>query len=184
MQDFESRFSGVFDRVVALVKEFEAETDRGAVLVGAAFLEHQLGELLTRYFVDDAKIVAELLNPGGPAGTFSSRIKLAYCIGLLRPDQFRDLETVRKLRNEFAHTFDKASFRHARARDLCANLQQISLMELQRGKMSEKEQKILIDAYKTAREKFIGNVIHLIIGLAVRADRIAHQPVGGTGGAD
>lgn len=38
-------------------------------------------------------------------GTFSARIKAAYSIGLLTKDQFLDLERLRKIRNEFAHTW-------------------------------------------------------------------------------
>ncbi|MBC8040763.1 MAG: transcriptional regulator [Opitutaceae bacterium] len=40
-----------------------------------------------------------------PLGTFSSRIKAAYAIGLITKDQFLDLERLRKIRNEFAHSW-------------------------------------------------------------------------------
>ncbi|OOG87040.1 hypothetical protein B0E41_04845 [Hydrogenophaga sp. A37] len=40
-----------------------------------------------------------------PLGTFSSRIKAAYAMGLITKDQFIDLERLRKIRNEFAHSW-------------------------------------------------------------------------------
>ncbi|MCC7596730.1 transcriptional regulator [Janthinobacterium sp. FW305-129] len=40
-----------------------------------------------------------------PLGTFSSRIKAAYSIGLITKEQFQDLEILRKIRNEFAHNW-------------------------------------------------------------------------------
>lgn len=38
-------------------------------------------------------------------GTFSSRIKVTYAIGLITKEQLLDLECLRKIRNEFAHTW-------------------------------------------------------------------------------
>ncbi len=40
-----------------------------------------------------------------PLGTFSARIKAAYSLGLINKSQFDDLERLRKIRNEFAHTW-------------------------------------------------------------------------------
>lgn len=45
-----------------------------------------------------------------PLGTFAARIKLCYALGLLTDAQFKDLELVRKIRNEFAHTWDECTF--------------------------------------------------------------------------
>jgi hypothetical protein len=47
-----------------------------------------------------------------PLGTFSSRIKAAYSLGLIENEQFEDLEHLRKIRNEFAHSWRPTSFAH------------------------------------------------------------------------
>src|SRR5262249_9675633 len=87
-----------------LFGQLAKESDRGVALIGAALLDAALESMLRRYFVDDAKTVEELLlNEGGPLSSFSARIKVAYCLGLFARNIFRDLDTVRGIRNEFAH---------------------------------------------------------------------------------
>jgi mannitol operon repressor len=61
----------------AFLKEFQAETDRGAALVGAALLDERLRDMLMAFFAD-RKVGAELLDGGlKPLGSLSARIKLA-----------------------------------------------------------------------------------------------------------
>lgn len=52
-----------------------------------------------------------LLNGfNAPLGTFSSRIHIAFALGLITKSQFSDLEHLRKIRNEFAHSWKLLSF--------------------------------------------------------------------------
>src|SRR5690606_5590079 len=83
--------------------------DRGLILSLAAFSEEALGELLKAFMMpsDATKQLVEGFN--APLGTFSSRIKAAYALGLITKDQFLDLERLRKIRNEFAHTWKSVS---------------------------------------------------------------------------
>lgn len=84
--------------------------ERGLVLSLSAFAEDSLGELL-RVFMRDHPAVAALLDGfNAPLGTFSARIKAAVALGLITPDQFADLENLRKIRNKFSHTWDDVSF--------------------------------------------------------------------------
>lgn len=57
-----------------------------------------------------------------PLGTFSSRIKAAYALGLLTKDQFLDLERLRKIRNEFAHTWKSVSLSKQKVAALIDNM--------------------------------------------------------------
>jgi DNA-binding MltR family transcriptional regulator len=93
------------------------ESDRGCVLVGAAILEEGLDALLTAGFVEE-KIVAKasigpLFAAGGPLGSFWAKIQLAHALGLLSSDTHHDLESVRRLRNRFAHYRESVSFSDA-----------------------------------------------------------------------
>ena len=97
-------------------KEIQNESPRAAVIIASAFLDAQLRNLLSKYFVGDPDVVDELLGtekkPDRPLSSFSSRIKAAYCLGLISKNTYQDLNTVRKIRNKFAHklhgyTFDK-----------------------------------------------------------------------------
>lgn len=82
------------------------ESDRGVVLVAAAHLDDRLGELLRISFVDDDKAAEQLLSESRPLGSFSARITLAYCLGLVSAKSSRTLHLIRKIRNEFAHGTD------------------------------------------------------------------------------
>jgi hypothetical protein len=61
----------------------EEKNERAAAIVGAAFLDTLLEEILVNFFVDDEKEVGNLLNTERPIGTYGSRTSLAYCLGLI-----------------------------------------------------------------------------------------------------
>lgn len=96
-------------------EELQNESARGAVIIASAFLDAQLRNLLSKSFIDDPKIVDELLgaeDKDGPLSSFSSRTKAAYCLGLISQSMYSDLDKIRKIRNKFAHrmhgyTFDE-----------------------------------------------------------------------------
>jgi mannitol operon repressor len=125
LQDF-ARTVSVIDQ---FLKEFQAETDRGTVLIAGAYLDDLLASLLRAFFVDDPKIVNGLITIDGPLGTFATRIDLTYCLGLIRSDQHEDLHTCRKIRNLCAHSHKRISFDEQPIIDLCRNLKQIHLVE-------------------------------------------------------
>lgn len=83
--------------------------DRGLALALAAFAEDTLGRLLLIYLIDgkQAKNLVEGFN--APLGTLATRVKAAYAMGLLTPEQYEDLEIARKIRNEFAHNWEGVS---------------------------------------------------------------------------
>jgi DNA-binding MltR family transcriptional regulator len=93
-----------FDEAMDFRRTLNSETDRGCALMASAYLEDQIRELLRARFVDDAKTAEEVLNEAtGPLSTFSSRINLAYLLGLISPATRRELHIIRKIRNDFAH---------------------------------------------------------------------------------
>lgn len=102
------------------LKEFQGETDRGAALVGAALLDQQLLELLTSHFLKQ-KPTKELLEGGtAPLGTFSARIKVAYCLGLVTDLEHKELQLIRKVRNEFAHHVHGLTFEDEKITSFCS----------------------------------------------------------------
>lgn len=103
------------------LKEFQGETDRGAALVGAALLDEQLLELLKSHLLKK-KQSKELLEGGtAPLGTFSARIKASYCLGLITDLEHKELQLIRKVRNEFAHHVHGLSFKDDAITSLCNN---------------------------------------------------------------
>lgn len=89
---------------------FQQETDRGAALLASAALEERLREGLTQYFVSSAKADELFEGKSAPIGDFSSRIAVAHAVGLINADERRQLELIRRIRNDFAHNWRTASF--------------------------------------------------------------------------
>jgi DNA-binding MltR family transcriptional regulator len=105
---------GTKERTKALFRigdELEKESDRGCALVAAAYLENQISEILEKFFVEQGtKAKDALFDFNGPVGTFSSKIKMAYSLGLIPQEIQNALDLIRKLRNEFAHLHEPLDF--------------------------------------------------------------------------
>lgn len=98
------------------------ETDRGAVLMSAAFLDDKLKELIQKRLVHDTKVGRRAFEFNGPLGTFASRIDFAYLLGILPKNAWKDLHLIRKIRNEFAHSAAPLTYENEKVKSLCDRL--------------------------------------------------------------
>jgi mannitol operon repressor len=97
----------------SFIEELSSETDRACAILGPAYLDARLGELIQAFLVDDPAPVQDLLSPDrpyAPLGSFAARVLAAYCLGLIDPIQHRDLQAIRRIRNLFAHGLQGMSF--------------------------------------------------------------------------
>ncbi len=105
---------------------FKDESPRGAAILSAVLLDESVRSLLAAFMIEDKNQVDELLgsekNRDRPIGTFISRIRAAYCLGLLSEDESHDLRLIGKIRNGFAHALDKSSFEDRQIKDRCNSL--------------------------------------------------------------
>lgn len=104
--------------------EFQKESDRAAVVLTASIMDELLRTLLAARLVPVTSSNDELFDgANAPLGTFSSRIEMAYRIGLISVKFARDLHLIRKIRNDFAHNIHGCSFEEvkvrARVTELC-----------------------------------------------------------------
>lgn len=113
------------DQYLANYREYEefravvrGETDRAAGVLGGAYLEDLLKQLLSHYFIHDT-VVGERLKADWPPRTFSGRINASFALGLIAPVVHRDLHLVRTIRNEFAHERAVHSMAEPPFRDWC-----------------------------------------------------------------
>jgi DNA-binding MltR family transcriptional regulator len=111
------------DDFAAFAEEFQAETERGAALVGAAMIEEMLENMLLAFFADP-DVGTELLDPvgGGPLSGMVARAKIALCLGLIDRCEYEECKTISKIRNAFAHWRHGTTFRHPKIAKLCAKL--------------------------------------------------------------
>jgi hypothetical protein len=101
--------------------ELNRESDRGRVLISCSYLDELLHHILLAFLIEreSSRCLVEGFN--APLGTLSTRTAAAYALGLLSEREFKECETLRRIRNRFAHSVH-ASFEMQEIRDLCRNL--------------------------------------------------------------
>lgn len=103
-----------------LETEFNAATDRGLPLVGAAGMDRML-EILIDTISRDGTDTECLFTTRGPMSDFSSKIMIAHAFALISNDERRELDLIRKVRNLMAHELG-ISFVHSEIQDRCREL--------------------------------------------------------------
>lgn len=155
------------DKLEVLMAEFrgklEEETERGLAIVGAAFLDDALAELLRAYLIDDSKMVVNGLL-GGSFGSFKKRCDLAYALGLIGPDMHSDLDQIREIRNRFAHRFSPPDFSASEVVERCKNFKIADLVD------SGKD--------NSARDQFIISVSLLAAQIVRQMKKTPHRETG------
>jgi len=145
--------------VSRLVEDLERESDRGAALVGAAFLDDVLDVLLRSAFVNEPEAVNKLMGMGRPLESFGSRAHLSYCMGLLGADVYADINLVREIRNDFAHR-GPTGFDLPEIESKCQRLRLLSILGA--------------DETCGPRERFIATIVMLANHLLVEASHRKH----------
>ena len=100
-----------------IVIELGNESDRGAVVIGAARLDELLFQLLAAFLQPSTTDRDALLATDRPLGSFSARIHACYRLGLIDAEFANALHSVRRIRNEFAHETFQSSLNEPRHRD-------------------------------------------------------------------
>lgn len=107
-----------------------AESDRGSVLMAAAFIEDKITQLLETYMVQNKTIQKKIFDGNGALATFSSKIDISFLLGLIPKNIYNDLGILRKLRNDFAHNAKSITFQTDYIKDKCNTLQVVSKVAL------------------------------------------------------
>lgn len=101
--------------------------ERGLILSLAAFSEDSLGKMLLTFMLDN-KASHELTEGfNAPLGTFSSRIKACFSLGLITECQYKDLELLRRIRNKFSHSWENISIED---KDISQQIQNLSFSRI------------------------------------------------------
>lgn len=106
----------------SFVDEFKGETDRAAVILGAAKLDALLGQILDRHLAPSLSSNDELLDGDSPLATFSARVNACYRLRLISADFAKSLHLVRRIRNSFAHEISGVSLEHGSHSDRLKSL--------------------------------------------------------------
>jgi hypothetical protein len=121
----------VVKRTETLISEVEGQTDRGAAIVGVAWVEEELQAAIESFLETDGKAWSRLFGRSGPLSTLSAKIDLARLLGMCSAVIASDLHILRDIRNEFAHSIAAKdntglSFKSAHIADKCFSLKCIA----------------------------------------------------------
>lgn len=93
------------------MESLERESDRAVALIAAAHVETALRSMLKSTMVDSEGVLEKLFDvPAAPLSTFSSNIALAFGLGYIGSYTYKTLESIREVRNAFAHFRRAMSF--------------------------------------------------------------------------
>jgi len=105
------------EKVNKYLNEFQSETDRAAAILGGAYLDNLLNELLKCRLLYNSLTDKDLNNL-----SFDRRIKLCYSTGVINQKEKRDLTTIKNIRNYFAHDIEVNDFKKGNIPYLCKKL--------------------------------------------------------------
>ena len=117
-------------RETNFIKEINEQTDRGAALIVATWLDEELRAAIKTKFINSDSNENRMFEGNGPLSTFSSKIEIGYSLGLLSKQNYSDLTIIRKIRNDFAHSIldsnsEPVSFSSQHIRDRCYSLKRV-----------------------------------------------------------
>ena len=108
-----SNLIDVSEHTQDIIHELDHQTDRGVALIASALVELGLGRLMRCrmvHYEDCDEII--FAREGAPLGTFSARIKMARSMGVIGRLTEAHLDSIRLIRNQFAHSPLKIDFSH------------------------------------------------------------------------
>lgn len=125
MQNPSSHHEQTKARVELFKASLPEESERGIILIGAAFIEEELEGMLRAYFpfirslqnstsADTKKVdrvANDLFGAYKPLNTFAAKSDFAFSIGLVTDWEYRDIALLRKIRNKFAHQIGSSSLK-------------------------------------------------------------------------
>jgi DNA-binding MltR family transcriptional regulator len=129
------------------IELFTRQADRGTALVAAAWLDDALATLLRSQFREDKSTADEIFRADGPLGSFSARIDTCYLLSLLEPMARRDLDLIRMIRNEFAHTRSKVTFASSQIKNRCNELHAAKACAAGGVRLTSSKHKFMVTAF-------------------------------------
>lgn len=94
----------VKDILFKLLNEILNESDRGAIIIGAAIVEDYLSDYIKQILPRQSRTyVNSLMKYPGLISSFSAKIELAYAFRIINEPIYKSLTALRKMRNNAAH---------------------------------------------------------------------------------
>ena len=100
-----------------LINSLEKESDRAKLVLVVSWIDHFLNvKLQNEFSKGNKKARKDLFSSNGPFAAFSSKLNLAFCAGWIDSDVYHDIQIIKKLRNDCAHSIDSISLNEEKIR--------------------------------------------------------------------
>jgi hypothetical protein len=118
------------DELASGMRELEEQSDRGAAIIAAALIDHHLAVAIEgRLMPLNSTLRDNIFGSRGTLAGFQSKIDMGLALGLYTKDAHRELDTIRRIRNRFAHTPIALDFQDAEVKRLSLSLMSTILAE-------------------------------------------------------
>ncbi len=151
----------------AFTQELQGGSDRAAALIAASFLDTYLLSIFEAlfYFRNEQDRKKLLSDANAPVSSMSARARLAFAMEIIDEQTFELIETIRYVRNAFAHSVTHMNFQTAEVHKICMALPRTP-------DLTWPDQPLPVEA----RMRYIGSCLVLSKALSkARADIIAQQ---------
>jgi hypothetical protein len=129
------RETPVGEAFTAVIAELDSDGPRGAAILGGATVESKLEDLLLSRMVELGKTeFNELFRNAGPLASFSAKIRAGYALGLFGEATRDNLDTLREVRNAFAHAKLVVTFETPEVVAVCKRFKPVDFTRLPRAK--------------------------------------------------
>lgn len=113
-----------------IFNEVRSSNSRAAVLLAGAFIEQLLlGAIKLNLIAMSKADTKSLFEFQGPLGTFSAKIAMGFALDLYGKKLRLDLDAIRKIRNDFAHSVDKFDADHPSVKGKIEGLHALAAIE-------------------------------------------------------
>ena len=110
-----------FGQFVKYLASLDEESARGATIIAIAVLDELLKDMIAGFLIEGEGSSELLEGRYAPLSTFCSEVRRRSCSRPYLRREYKELGTLRKIRNEFAHKLD-IDFKNQRVQSLAANL--------------------------------------------------------------
>ena len=97
------------------------ESDIACVVVGAAYIDEAMAEILT-HILKKSNVSSKMLDTRGILGNFMARADLLYSFKKISKSHYQDLCVIAEIRNLFAHSHLELSFADKDIQTHCSKL--------------------------------------------------------------
>jgi DNA-binding MltR family transcriptional regulator len=102
-----------------------AALDRTAAITAASFVEYALQKAIITHLkkdITESELKQLFDSPQSPLSSLSSKTIVGQSLGVIQEDERQDLDTIRAIRNAFAHSMTHIEFKDSEVTELCKTL--------------------------------------------------------------